>query len=249
MEYHTRYNLAYQFANAAPYTKGRFVGHTPFISRAKTHARILPAEYGEPVVFRFHSTNILIVYPDGRFNVDYGWYAYAPTTREAMAHACRRCGFNVTTRTCYNGRAGYNGIFVGVNFSNPKSYRVARGVMEFDAELNLLTQEGSLPELVTNKDNLAAMRASLEPFMVFAALVFETAQGGIGYVDPVNAVRIAQDASRTDEWEAIVAYLKRYSVGFDRCGEPKRKCTLAVFKSFIAKTTLKMCKEKQWVQP
>lgn len=34
-----------------------------------------------------------------------------------------------------------------------------------------------------------------------------------------------------------------------RWGEPKRKCTPAIFKSFIAKMALKMSKEKTWVQP
>ena len=249
MEYHKRYNLAYQFANAAPYTKGRFVGHTPFISRAATHARILPTEYGEPIVFRFHRVDILVIYPDGRGVVNYGGYAGAANMRDAMGWAASRCGFDISTRTAYNKGAGYNEIFVGANSSNHKPYRVARGAMEFDAELNLLTQEGLLPELVTNKGELAAMRASLEPFMVFAALVFETAQGNIGYVSPTDAVRIAQDTNCADEWEALVAYLKRHSVGYDRWGEPKRKCTLDIFKSFIAKTTLKMCKEKNWVQP
>lgn len=247
MEYHEHYDLAYQFAQNAPYTKGRFVGHTPFISRARTNARILPAEYGEPIVFRFYSTDILVIYPDGRFNVDYGGYAGARVTREAMRFAASRCGLDISTRTDYNGRAGYAAIRVRERNLTGKSYRVMRGVMEFDNEFNLLTQEGPLPEIVTNKEKLAAMCASLEPFLTFAALVFETAQGNIAYVNPVNAVLIAQDASRADEWEALVAYLKRCSVGFDRRGEPKRKCTFAIFKSFVAKTTLKMCKEKQWV--
>lgn len=247
MEYHKHYNLAYQFANAAPYTKGRFVGHTPFISRAKAHARILLVKYGEPVVFRFHNTDILVVYPDGRFNVNYGT-AGVPAVREAMACAAALCGFALETRTVYNKDAGYNAIFVGEHFSARKSYRVARGEMGFDNKFNLLTQEGPLPEIVTNQEKLVNLRASLEPFMIFAALVFETAQGNVGYVNPVNAVLIAQDASRADEWEALVAYLKRCSVGYDRWGKPKWKCTLAIFKSFIAKTTLKMCKEKNWVQ-
>lgn len=249
MEYHKRYNLAYRFAQFAPYTKGRFVGHMPFISRAKPHARILPTEYGEPIVFRFHSVDILVIYPDGRGVVNYGGYAGAANMRDAMGWAASRCGFDISTCTARNGRAEYSVFRVSERNRTGRTYRVARGAMEFDAELNLLTQEGLLPELVTNKGELAAMRASLEPFMVFAALVFETAQGNIGYVSPTDAVRIAQDTNCADEWEALVAYLKRHSVGYGRWGEPKRKCTLDIFKSFIAKTTLKMCKEKTWVQP
>ncbi len=249
MEYHERYNLAYRFAQAAPYTKGQHVGCMPFISRAKTYARIPPTEYGEPVVFRFHGTDILVVYPDGRGVVNYGGLAEATDMRDAMGWAASRCGFTISTGTTCNGSAEYSAFRVSERNRTGNAYRVARGEMRFDAELNLLTQEGPIPELVTNKEKLVAMRASLEPFMAFAALVFETAQGKVGYVRPANAVRIAQDASRADEWEALVAYLKRHSVGYDRWGEPSRECTLAIFKAFIAKTTLKMCKEKNWVQP
>lgn len=248
MEYHERYNLAYRFAQAAPYTKGQHVGCMPFISRAKPHARILPTEYGEPIVFRFHSVDILVIYPDGRGVVNYGGYAGAANMRDAMGWAASRCGFDISTCTARNGRAEYSVFRVSERNRTGRTYRVARGEMRFDAELNLLTQEGPLPELVTNKEKLAAMRESLEPFMVFAALVFETANGNIGHVGTAGAITIAQDASRADEWEPLVAYLKRYSVGYDRWGEPSRECTLAIFKAFIAKTTLQLCKRKTWVQ-
>ena len=194
------------------YTKGAHTGEAPADTsrRAKTHFRVLHYPYNDTYAVRFHNTDILTAYTDGRIRLHTNGWHDSPTTREAMRDAI----FIATKQRAYLHSVRHNGLSqtaLRINTTTgTRSYRYYDG-MEF---LNgqLITTEAPFERYVADKDARAVVRAEAQPLRDVMPLLLaslppnpSTHHTLPGYWDATSARRLRDTLQDPDKWQGIVA--------------------------------------------
>jgi hypothetical protein len=125
------------------YTRGRNKGDAPLDAsrRGRSHERV--TRCGDCMAVRFHRTNVILAYPDGRITINCDGWGMAPTTRSCINDALRWFGGNnawmysdrmygktqLVLKTTRGMHAYYDGITIdadGTLLSEPKPFKGKR---------------------------------------------------------------------------------------------------------------------------
>lgn len=155
------------------YKRGAYKGDSPADNsrRGKSHFRIVKpdAAYpGDPYKVRFHSTNIILAYPDGRIKINCNGFDDRPTTRQALNQALHICGIRGGLCSKRLGTMSQTELFIW-----GKSYCYYDG-MEFDSEGTLLTPLKNWQAGVMDTDKTKAFRARTKEFWAMFPVLFAT---------------------------------------------------------------------------
>ena len=195
------------------YTNGAHTGEAPADTsrRAKTHFRVLYNNYNnynDTYAVRFHATDILTAYTDGRIRLHTNGWHDSPTTRDAMRDAI----YIATKQRAYLHSVRHNGLSqTALLIDTPtgtRSYRYYDG-MEF---LNgqLITTEAPFERYVADKEARAGVRAEAQPLRDVMPLLLASLPEGRrdtlpGYWDATSARRLRDMLQDPDKWQGIVA--------------------------------------------
>ena len=188
------------------YTKGAHTGEAPADTsrRAKTHFRVLHYPYNDTYAVRFHATDILTAYTDGRIRLHTNGWHDSPTTRDAMRDAI----FIATKQRAYLHSVRHNGLSQTALSIGTRTLRYYDG-MEF---LNgqLVTTEAPFERYVADKEARAVVRAEAQPLRDVMPLLLASLPEGNrtalpGYWDAASARRLRDMLQDPDKWQGIVA--------------------------------------------
>lgn len=197
------------------YKRGEHKGDAPADAtlRGKSHFRVIkpdPAYPTDPYKVRFHATNIILAYPDGRIRINCNGYDNAPTTRRALNDALYRCGIRGGLCSKRLGTMSQTELFIW-----GKSYRYYDG-MEFDAEGTLLTPLLAWQAGVMDTDKTKAFRAQTKEFWGMFPVLFATRNKDRAFRDRIYPILNQQGrrinmptASLLDNpehWPVVVSY-------------------------------------------
>jgi hypothetical protein len=203
------------------YKRGQYKGDAPAdgSNRGKSHFRVIKPDAAyptDPYKVRFHATNILLAYPDGRIKINCNGYDHAPTTRVALMQALSICGIRGGLCSKRIGTCSQTELFIW-----GKSYKYYDGI-EFSAEGVLLTEAQTWLAGVMDTDKTKAFRAQTKEFWAVFPVLFATRNKDRAFRDrifsiiPLHGHRLnAPDASIFDNpenWPVVVSY---YTVNFD----------------------------------
>jgi hypothetical protein len=188
------------------YTKGAHTGEAPADTsrRAKTHFRVIHHPYNDTYAVRFHATDILTAYPDGRIRLHTNGWHDSPTTRDAMRDAI----YIATKQRAYLHSARHNGLTQTALRIGARTLRYYDG-MEF---LNgqLITTEAPFERYVADKEARAVVRAEAQPLRDVMPLLLASLPEGNhttlpGYRDATSARPLRDMLQDPDKWQGIVA--------------------------------------------
>ena len=153
------------------YKRGEHKGDAPADAtlRGKSHFRVIkpdPAYPGDPYKVRFHATNIILAYPDGRIKINANGFDDRPTTRRAMQEGLSICGIRGGLCSKRIGTCSQTELFIW-----GKSYCYYDS-MEFDAEGTLLTPLKVWQAGVMDTDKTKAFRAQTKEFWAVFPVLF-----------------------------------------------------------------------------
>jgi hypothetical protein len=203
------------------YKRGQYKGDAPAdgSNRGKSHFRVIKPDAAyptDPYKVRFHATNILLAYPDGRIKINCNGYANAPTTRAALTQALSICGIRGGLCSKRLGKASQTELFIW-----GKSYKYYDG-MEFSAEGVLLTEARTWLAGVMDTDKTKAFRAQTKEFWAVFPVLFATRNKDRAFRDrifdilPLHGHRLNAPAAsifdNPENWPVVVSY---YTVNFD----------------------------------
>jgi hypothetical protein len=188
------------------YTKGAHTGEAPADTsrRAKTHFRVLHYPYNDTYAVRFHSTDILTAYPDGRIRLHTNGWHDSPTTRDAMRDAI----YIATKQRAYLHSVRHNGLTQTALRIDTRTLRYYDG-MEFK-DGQLITTEAPFERYVADKEARAVGRAEAQPLRDVMPLLLASLPEGRrdtlpGYWDATSARRLRDMLQDPDKWQGIVA--------------------------------------------
>ena len=192
------------------YTKGAHIGEAPADTsrRAKTHFRVIHHPYDDAYAVRFHATDILTAYPDGRIRLHTNGWHTTPTTREAMRDAISIA----TKQRAYLHSVRHNGLSQTAIYINTttgtRTLRYYDG-MEFK-DGQLITSEAPFERYVADKEARAVVRAEAQPLRDVMPLLLaslpETQRTTLpGYWDATSARPLRDMLQDPDKWQGIVA--------------------------------------------
>lgn len=221
------------------YKRGTHKNEAPADSsrRAKTHFRVIKGNGGQMLV-RFHGTDILTAYEDGRIRLDTsGWHA-SPTTREAMTIAL---GFTGLRGFLSSRRVG--GYSQTAIYFCGKTYRYYDG-MEFNADGALLTEAKQFSAKRTDREETAEFRKDIKDsgFVGTFPVLYEAAtpDDAHGYVRSIKDAMCSEHLA--GQWPQIVAAAKYTSYWARNSGKPSHEDHKAALKALIASQTRTMTK-------
>ena len=188
------------------YTKGAHAGEAPADTsrRAKTHFRVLHYPYNDTYAVRFHATDILTAYTDGRIRLHTNGWHDSPTTRDAMRDAI----FIATKQRAYLHSVRHNGLTQTALRIDTRTLRYYDG-MEFKGG-QLITTEAPFERYVADKEARAVVRAEAQPLRDVMPLLLASLPEGRrgtlpGYWDATSARRLRDILQDPDKWQGIVA--------------------------------------------
>lgn len=202
------------------YKRGQYKGDAPALKyhRGKSHFRVIkpnPAYPNDPYMVRFHSTNIILAYPDGRIKINTNGFDTAPTTRRALTDGLNICGIRGGLCSKRLGTMSQTELFIW-----GKSYRYY-DVMEFDAAGTLLTPPMSWQAGVMDTDQTKAFRAQTKEFWGMFPVLFAARNKDRAFRDRIYPIRNQHgrhvgmpNASIFDDpenWPVVVAH---YTINF-----------------------------------
>jgi hypothetical protein len=170
------------------YKRGEHKGDAPAdgSNRGKSHFRVIKPDAAyptDPYKVRFHATNILLAYPDGRIKINCNGFGDRPTTRVALMQALSICGIRGGLCSKRIGTCSQTELFIW-----GKSYKYYDG-MEFSADGVLLTEAQTWLAGVMDTDKTKAFRAQTKEFWAVFPVLFATR---------------SRERSRTDELYSII---------------------------------------------
>ena len=188
------------------YTKGAHTGEAPADTsrRAKTHFRVLHYPYNDTYAVRFHATDILTAYTDGRIRLHTNGWHDSPTTRDAMRDAI----FIATKQRAYLHSVRHNGLSQTALSIGTRTLRYYDG-MEFLTG-QLITTEAPFERYVADKEARAVVRAEAQPLRDVMPLLLASLPEGRrdtlpGYWEATTARNLHRALQDPDKWQGIVA--------------------------------------------
>jgi hypothetical protein len=176
------------------YKRGQYEGQAPAdpSRRAYTTMRVIRNDYDSSYAVRFHHTDILTAYPDGRVVLRCNGWDSNPSTRQAMFLAssiaklnprinlCTHNGNGLRT-TAFRGYAFYDGLTLDSN----------------DPTLPQITPVRPLNKYVKDRDQTTLVRAEAKDFRGVLPVLHAARQTPPTHVDQLNAGRALYDPGRS----------------------------------------------------
>lgn len=180
------------------YKRGQYKGDAPADPerRSKSHFRVEHHSIPDTYTVRFHYTDILTAFADGRVMLHTnGWHS-SPTTRVAMNYALSLA--NMPRIFSSTRRSGLSQpVLHGYGAPAVAPLRYYDGMI-FDAQHNLITEPRPFEKRVTNRDETRAFREDATAFRAMLPIL----HAGSGW-DKYQAIRHTHQAhnmrNRTDD--------------------------------------------------
>jgi hypothetical protein len=188
------------YVQAHAYRKGQFVGEAPVDRRSKSHfrARVTPAA----AYVRFHHTDLLTAYPDGRVVLRCNGWGTAPTTRDAMWAATNEFFHRGVLATRYEN--GYPNPVISIRGRQFVFY----DGMEFNADGVLLSEERPFQAFRADKAARTKWDETAAPFKAVFPMLYAAEPVHSGYLDFTRG-EVERRLKTPELWGELAAMIRR----------------------------------------
>lgn len=193
------------------YRRGQFKGDAPMGARYKSHYRII--KHSDHIAVRFHNTDIVQAYPDGRIRIHCSGWVDSPTTKQHLNEVLQ--SMPRTRISVWSTKL--NSVSQQILYVNGTSRYCYYDGIEFDGDGNPLTPLRPFSARRINKDEVAELNGEIaesgfkDAFRVLwsQAVMDDAYAKGAGVLHRWRHMRNRTEvvmAHNTDQWLPLIAW-------------------------------------------